>query len=104
MNVWFELERIFFALSTLRVDHDDVLSCADAICIDQGHISERNSQVRMMKSTYEYATQIVVWLGPSRKRSELALELTRDLSLHGGLTSGSKNSFEVRTCRSVCRL
>lgn len=36
---------------------------ADAICIDQSNIDERNAQVTMMGSIYKRATGVHVWLG-----------------------------------------
>ncbi|KAK0652647.1 heterokaryon incompatibility protein-domain-containing protein [Cercophora newfieldiana] len=35
----------------------------DSICIDQGNITERNHQVKMMKSIYSQAELVLVWLG-----------------------------------------
>ena len=36
---------------------------ADGICIDQGHIKERNSQVQAMGQIYSSASLLVIWLG-----------------------------------------
>ena len=47
----------------------------DAICIDQTSNKERNHQVSMMRSIYERATQVCVWLGPRDDDSDLAFEL-----------------------------
>ena len=47
----------------------------DAICIDQTSNKERNHQVSMMRSIYERATQVCVWLGPKDDDSNLAFEL-----------------------------
>ncbi|KAN0122803.1 Heterokaryon incompatibility protein (HET) domain containing protein [Hyaloscypha variabilis] len=35
----------------------------DAICINQENIDERDSQVRRMKSIYEQAERVVIWIG-----------------------------------------
>lgn len=36
---------------------------ADAICINQQDIYERNSQVLLMRHIYEGAEQVLIWLG-----------------------------------------
>jgi hypothetical protein len=37
---------------------------ADAICINQEDVIERNHQVQLMKEIYTKASKVVVWLGP----------------------------------------
>jgi hypothetical protein len=37
---------------------------ADALCINQGDVTERSSQVQLMREVYSKATKVVVWLGP----------------------------------------
>lgn len=44
----------------------------DAVCIDQGNLTEHNNQVRRMKSIYENAEDVMVWLGPQQDHSDLA--------------------------------
>ncbi|KAF2139470.1 uncharacterized protein K452DRAFT_232719, partial [Aplosporella prunicola CBS 121167] len=39
----------------------------DAICIDQGNVSEKNHQVNQMADIYRNATTVFVWLGLSLK-------------------------------------
>jgi len=46
----------------------------DAICIDQGNLTERNNQVRRMKNIYEDAEDVIVWLGPQVDNSDLAMQ------------------------------
>lgn len=41
----------------------------DAICIDQSNDAEKLSQIRMMKSIFEEATRVWVWLGPGNGQS-----------------------------------
>jgi hypothetical protein len=38
----------------------------DAICINQTEISERNSQVQLMRDIYTKAKRVIVWLGDKR--------------------------------------
>ena len=37
---------------------------ADAICIDQSNLRERGEQVQLMRSIYQQAKEVLVWLGP----------------------------------------
>ncbi|KAF2830990.1 hypothetical protein CC86DRAFT_283023, partial [Ophiobolus disseminans] len=36
---------------------------ADAICIDQQNVKERNAQVQLMASIYSKATKVLLWVG-----------------------------------------
>jgi hypothetical protein len=40
-----------------------MLLWADAICINQSDINERNTQVKLMGEIYRTATRVHVWLG-----------------------------------------
>jgi hypothetical protein len=44
----------------------------DALCINQGDHEERRDQVQQMRSIYESAAQVRIWLGESTPYSELA--------------------------------
>jgi Heterokaryon incompatibility protein (HET) len=46
----------------------------DAVCIDQGHLQERNHQVQLMSTIYTNAEEVLVWLGPRTKTSDLAMD------------------------------
>jgi hypothetical protein len=61
-------------------NHDDrkLAIWVDALCIDQSTTFEKNHQVAMMKSIYEKATQVVVWLGDSDEASEEAVKFIKD--------------------------
>lgn len=52
----------------------------DAICINQSDTEERNSQVGEMKSVYENADQVLVWLGPAADDSHLAMDKLRNVA------------------------
>lgn len=43
---------------------------ADAVCIDQNNLVERNSQVQMMDQIYKSADAVYAWLGPSTMESD----------------------------------
>jgi hypothetical protein len=51
------------ALSQLRLQQLRRIVWADAICINQHDIEERNHQVSLMESIYPSATRVIVWLG-----------------------------------------
>jgi len=54
----------------------------DALCINQQDISERNSQVVIMRSIYESAQAIHIWLGNSGHVSKESLEVLAELAQH----------------------
>ena len=51
------------ALLQLRLRDTPRLIWADAICINQNDVPERNHQVLLMGSIYSLASRVVVWLG-----------------------------------------
>ncbi|KAI1300598.1 HET-domain-containing protein [Xylaria venustula] len=54
---------------------------ADALCINQKDLDERAVQVAKMKDIYRAAWQVVIWLGPERQNSDLAMVALRYMSL-----------------------
>jgi hypothetical protein len=68
--------------AALRGIRHTALACriwADALCIDQENISERNSQVILMGSIYETADHTVIFLGPLTPDAESVLSKAADL-------------------------
>jgi len=61
------------ALRRLRQPAKARLVWVDAICIDQTSVAERNQQVKYMGEIYGQARRVLVWLGESTERSEVAL-------------------------------
>lgn len=55
------------ALHRLRFADASRIVWADALCINQDDVAERNHQVGKMKSIYENAFSLVIWLGPGRR-------------------------------------
>jgi hypothetical protein len=53
------------ALDDLRHQHIILRLWADAICIDQSNISERNHQVGLMRDIYSFAQHTIIHLGDS---------------------------------------
>ncbi|ORY13402.1 heterokaryon incompatibility protein-domain-containing protein [Clohesyomyces aquaticus] len=56
------------------IDRYTCLLWADALCINQSDITERDSQVRLMGQIYSKAEQTLVWLGPSDEDSAVAID------------------------------
>lgn len=53
----------------------------DGLCVNQGNISERNTQVSMMKDIYIAADSITIWLGDPTAETERAFEYIRALQV-----------------------
>ena len=51
----------------------------DAICINQGDITEKSYQVQMMAKIYERSIEVLVWLGPAEDGSDAAVEKLEDI-------------------------
>lgn len=74
------------ALRQLRHGQDVQKLWIDSICIDQASPSECSQQVALMGEIYKRAQQVVVWLGESDSRTELAMQRLLDIG-----QVGSKN-------------
>lgn len=46
----------------------------DALCIDQSNDVEKGPQVAMMGKLFEHSSRVVVWLGPEKNGSGIAME------------------------------
>lgn len=73
-NLWLALRRIRYRKSSRVV-------WADALCIDQSNVEERNQQVLVMSSIYSRASRTLVWLGEDAQDSTVrqALEIVCQL-------------------------
>jgi hypothetical protein len=97
-------QNLWVVLSTLRVGYTSAgklpidyfgqtldLFWIDAICIDQGNISERNHQVNLMKDIYVQATEVWVWLGAAevedQDKYDHVLDIIREQSRSGNATT-----------------
>ncbi|KAK3314503.1 heterokaryon incompatibility protein-domain-containing protein [Apodospora peruviana] len=61
-----------------KVDHHHLW--ADAICLNQGDLSERAVQVARMDQVYAQAKSVLVWLGPADESAVVAFPLIEDLA------------------------
>ncbi|OIW34155.1 HET-domain-containing protein [Coniochaeta ligniaria NRRL 30616] len=77
---------------------------ADALCIDQSNIPERNRQVTLMGMIYRVAAHTVVYLGPSTRASDLVLEdyPSLDQDRRGAIVHAAK--LDILTRPWFCRV
>ncbi|KAK5740833.1 hypothetical protein LTR17_004423 [Elasticomyces elasticus] len=52
----------------------------DSICINQTNLQERGNHVRRMKTIYQNAEKVIVWLGPESHDSDCALDFIHFLN------------------------
>lgn len=52
----------------------------DSVCINQGSVTERNTQVQIMGEIYSKAAKVIVWLGCGSPETDLALKNLTDYS------------------------
>lgn len=73
---------LYLALRALSATHPaGMFIWADALCIDQKNMNERNEQVQRMTDIYRNAKYVAVWLGPLQKGDQLAQDFLRRLFL-----------------------
>jgi len=67
-------QNCFAALHRLRLPETRRVLWVDAICINQGDVTERSQQVGLMGRIYHGAEQVLIWLGAGTPDSDLAVE------------------------------
>ena len=70
---------LFAALQELAVQRHDRI-WVDAICMNQADISEKNSQLPLMRHIYSRCRQVIIWLGTTAHDSDLAFDHLRLVS------------------------
>jgi hypothetical protein len=70
------------ALRCFRYERKPRLLWADALCINQVSIGEKNHQVAMMGNIYSRAKRVLIWIGPERDESDKALGIMQQLCDH----------------------
>jgi hypothetical protein len=73
------------ALIHLRRDYTERICWVDAVCINQGDIDERSSQVTQMEHIYRCALQIVVFLGNYWEGCQVAMDFIEVVGRCGDL-------------------
>jgi hypothetical protein len=79
---------LFSALKQFRHATEGRPLWIDALCINQSDTTERNCQVALMRSIYEKAACVLMWLGEEADDSDLAMNL---LSKFGTIMTMSDN-------------
>lgn len=72
-------ENLYRALRRLRRATEPLVLWIDAICINQGDLDEKKSQIPMMSDIYYQAERVVIWLGESADGSDKAMALLNRL-------------------------
>jgi hypothetical protein len=81
-DIIFTQDSLTTALRYLRRQDDPRTLWVDAICINQGDLSERGAEVSRMGRIYERASKVVVWLGPSDSSTEATFGVLEHLGRH----------------------
>jgi hypothetical protein len=68
------------ALKHLRLADKSRWVWIDAICIDQGNVTERNQQVSIMRDIYAHAHKVLIWLGDELGHTRQAFEFIKTLA------------------------
>lgn len=85
---------LYSALQIVR-DEDDVLVVwADAVCINQSDIPERNSQLLLMRRIYQNAESTLICLGDEYEDSNLVPHLIQEI-LRGGFDDPDERGWAV---------
>jgi hypothetical protein len=75
INLWRALQRLRPRTG------EPLVVWADAICINQADIAERSIQTSKMRTIYQNAQSVAVWLGLAVNGGDLAMQFARDLNL-----------------------
>lgn len=67
------------ALFHLRQQHESVVVWIDAVCINQKDNEEKSHQVQQMQRIYEEAQLVLIWLGPARDESDVAMDSLKQI-------------------------
>lgn len=67
-------KNLYDALKHIRLEARDRYLWIDSLSIDQSNLKERGHQVNLMGEIYSNAEHVVVWLGPARDDSDIAME------------------------------
>ncbi|KAE9372711.1 HET-domain-containing protein, partial [Stipitochalara longipes BDJ] len=84
------------ALDDLRHSHHVLRLWADAICIDQSNILERNHQVGLMRDIYSLAQHTVIHLGETNEECDEVMNAALQGRLNSGLRKLAVNQILSR--------
>jgi hypothetical protein len=76
----------------IRLEDTDRHIWIDSLSIEQANVEERNHQVQLMGCIYRDAKNIVVWLGPAKDDSDLAMSVLADVGAYLGSPEDSSET------------
>lgn len=74
-------QNLLDALKQFRHKLKERVLWADAICINQDDVAEKDVQVPLMREIYSDASSVIIWLGPSNPNIELAISWWKTYTL-----------------------
>jgi hypothetical protein len=93
-------QSVYELLRSKRVIEDGRYLWIDAICIDQGTVTEREQQIMLMNGVYSRADLVRVWLGEGSEDSHNAMNFATKLQpLIPTFVAGSWKEAEATTTR-----
>ncbi|KAI9170699.1 HET-domain-containing protein [Paramyrothecium foliicola] len=72
-------QNLYAALHQIRQPSSPVRLWADAVCINQASILERNAQIPLMREIYYGASKVLIWLGEGNEATDCAMQALRKL-------------------------
>jgi hypothetical protein len=81
-------------LTAYRTQDSHKLVWVDQLCIDQSSFMEKKSQIALMKTIYEKAERVRIWLGPAADDSDIAMDALKVLRQRMKCLYGSCDSRE----------
>lgn len=78
---------LYAALRGLRYPDSPRVIWADALCINQADVSERNSQVQIMADIYSRASRTLIWLSDATPELEGAISSLQSMHSHSSKES-----------------
>jgi hypothetical protein len=84
---------LYAALLRLRDPSFPRIIWIDAICIDQKNDEEKGHQIQIMADIYGKANRVLVWLGESVERSDVALEAIR---AGGSISNNERDTKRIK--------
>ena len=92
------------ALRTFRRETEQRILWADALCINQADLREKEHQVPLMRQIYQRCQRVLIWLGESTSDTKGAMTLMRTLNRIGvehDMKFPPVRSFNMRTIQEL---
>jgi Heterokaryon incompatibility protein (HET) len=85
-------KNLYAALYRMRQKEKSILVWADAMCINQDDIPERNQQVSIMAKIYRHASRVCIWTGPGNEDSLEVIAMIQNIThrIHQSCDAGGQ--------------